>query len=171
MSYITMNYLNELQNKLDNMIYAVPGSIFSWGFELFQNNRLLAVIDTGHLVDGGNLEYDGVKYRLNRNGFLSSGFTLSDDSSTIATAEKTPFARSFRVDHTGRTYTLKAASIFTRKFIVQTEGDTIGVIYPEHPFTRKCIIDLPPDTPIPLQLFMFWLVALMWRRAQNAAAG
>jgi hypothetical protein len=32
-------------------------------------------------------------------------------------------------------------------------------------------VEFPGDLPVPVQVFLFWLVALMWRREQNAAAG
>ena len=33
-----------------------------------------------------------------------------------------------------------------------------------------CVIDLPPDIPLPAQLFLFWLVLVLWRRAAAAEA-
>jgi hypothetical protein len=156
------------------MMYAIPKSIFSWGFEVFDDDRLLAIIDTSWLVEGGSLDYDGITYQQQKDGFLSGGFKLLEDGAVIATAQKAPMMRYFDIDYANQHYILKAASIFTRKFIIQQNENTIGQICPKHGFTRKCTIDMPPEIPVPVQLFKFWLVALMWRRRSrnnNAAAG
>ena len=152
------------------MIYAVPKSIFSWGFNVYHDDRLLAVIDSSWLIEGGSLDYQGQTYQLQKNGLMSGTFTLRENTSVVATAEKTPFVRCFNIDFNGQSYILKAAAVFTRQFIIQQNGSTIGSISPKSMFTRRCEIDLPPEIPIPLQLFKFWLVALMWRRARNSSA-
>lgn len=152
------------------MMYAIPKSIFSWGFEVYHDDRLLAVIDTSWLVEGGSLDYGGITYQLQKDGFLSGSYTLRENDSVIATAQKTPMIRYFDVDYANQHYIVKAASIFTRKFVIQQNGNTIGQICPKHPFTRRCTIDMPPEIPVPVQMFKFWLVALMWRKHQASAS-
>jgi hypothetical protein len=39
-----------------------------------------------------------------------------------------------------------------------------GSVYPEHPFTKKCIVDLPAELPVPVRLFIAWLVIVFWKR-------
>jgi hypothetical protein len=36
-------------------------------------------------------------------------------------------------------------------------------------FSRRTIIDLPPDWSIPIQVFAFWLVLVIWNRDDSAA--
>ena len=78
--------------------------------------------------------------------------------------------RSFEVTHDGRTYTLKAASPFERRFLLRRAGRVLGSIAPQHIFTRKARIDLPEDLPLELRVFLTWLVILLWKHQQSAAA-
>jgi hypothetical protein len=48
------------------------------------------------------------------------------------------------------------------------ESDIVrGSIRPIHLFTRRAVIECSDDVPELVQLFCFWLIALMWRRAQK----
>ena len=52
------------------------------------------------------------------------------------------------------------------------DGDRqIGAISPENAWTRRATADLSPDLPMPIQVFVIWLVILLWKRdAQSSAA-
>jgi hypothetical protein len=66
-----------------------------------------------------------------------------------------------------RKLSLVAQSPLTRVFSVYDGDGPIGSIYPDHCFTRKTAIDLPDDIVLPVKVFLFWLVVLMWRRAKR----
>ena len=152
------------------MLCAIPKSIFSWGFDVYWQNDLLAVIDMAWMTEGGSFEYEGCNYCLSKEGFLSGSFSLHSNGDVIAEAEKTALVRCFEVRYGEKTYELRAASPFTRCFVLRQNGDTVGEIAPNHPFTRRCNIDLPEEISVPGKLFMFWLVLLMGRRSSQSAA-
>ena len=152
------------------MLYAVPKSIFSWGFEVYNENTLLAVIDMAWLIEGGDFQYENSTYCLRKAGMLSGNFSLENDGHVIAQAKKTPLIRCFEVKNDYKDYILTAVSPFTRRFVLKQNEQVVGNITPNHPLTRKCVTNLPNDISVPSRLFMFWLVLLMWRRAAHSTA-
>ena len=62
---------------------------------------------------------------------------------------------------------LSAVHPFTRCFKLVENGITIGTIRLNHVFTRNCFIDLP-GVSLSVQVFIFWVAVLMWRRAANS---
>ena len=101
---------------------------------------------------------------------FSWNFDVYLDRELIAEATKTAMVRVFEVRWAGESYTLRAASALTRRFVIEQRAEVVGGIGPDHPFTRRNSIHLPEGMPAEVGVFMFWLVALMWRRSQNAAA-
>lgn len=151
------------------MLYAVPKSLFSWGFEVYHESTLLAVIDMAWLREGGSFQYEYSTYYLKKAGLLSGSFTLESNGHVMAQAKKTSLLRHFEVLDGHEDYILTAASPFTRRFVLKQDDRIMGEITPNHPMTRKCAIHLPEEISIPSRLFLFWLVLLMWRRAANSA--
>lgn len=153
------------------MLHAVPKSIFSWGFQIYSDNVLLAVIDMSWLIEGGEFPYRNRTYYLRKKGMLSGNFSLESNGAIIAQAQKTPLWRHFEVQDHHEHYILAASSPMTRRFVLKQNERIIGDITPNHPFTRQCVINLPETISVPSRLFMFWLVLVMWRRAERASAG
>jgi hypothetical protein len=88
-----------------------------------------------------------------------------------AVLDSLPFKRSFRVDVGGRKLMLKAASAWRRQIEVHDDDALIGRIGPTGWAGRTSVIDLPSDLPLPVQLFLFWLVIILWRRDASGAVG
>jgi len=154
------------------MLNAVPRSVFSWDFEVFDDTGMLAVMDVAWLKEGGSFDYCGKTYKLRKAGVFSTNFSMTEDGHPVAGAEKTPLRRFFEVESHEKTYALSALHPFTRKFKVVCDGVIVGEIFPYSIFARSCKVDTSEDIPVPLQIFMLWLVILMWRRTRksNAAA-
>jgi len=60
------------------MLYAKPKSIFSWGFEVYHNQDLLAIIDMMWIREGGHFPYNGNNYQLKIEGVFSGEFALEE---------------------------------------------------------------------------------------------
>jgi hypothetical protein len=102
---------------------------------------------------------------------MSGAFILRQGDLELARAEKpSAFHRSFDVVHDGRSYTLGAESALRRKFVLKENGEAVGSVSPLNAFTRKCIVDLPTSIPLPVRVFMIWLVILLWKRDSDTAA-
>ena len=152
-------------------IRAKPKHLFSWSFDLYREGLLLASFDMSWLREGGRFDWSGREYRLSREGLWSGDFLLTTGPETPARAHKeSPFTRRFIVHTGGRELTLEAPSLFLRRFQLVEQDTVLGSIVPDHLFSRACRLELPQDFDVPVQVFLFWLVALMWRRAANSAA-
>jgi hypothetical protein len=153
-------------------IQARPRGLFSWDFDLSVDGEFLADFDMSWLQEGGHFTHGDKEYRLSREGFWSGDFLLTADQEVLARAAKSALVRRFVVRTGDREFTLEPASVFTRSFRLFENGLIVGGVLPNHLFTRACTLEFPDDLPVPVQVFLFWLVALMWRRAaSDAAAG
>ena len=153
------------------MLEARPKGWLSWRFELCAGGRAIVSMDMAWLTEGGSFVWEGVEYGLSREGLWSGDFVLQAGGDTPARAAKpSAFLRRFDVHVGSRHLTLEAASALTRKFHLVENGSVVGAVTPLHPFSRRCTIVFPDDLTLPVQVFLFWLVALIWRRAANAAA-
>jgi hypothetical protein len=153
------------------MLRAVPKSWFSPDYKVLESNTVIATVALSLLREAGELTVAGSTCRVYREGLLAGSFVLESASSILARADKpSAFYRSFQVKHDDKEYTLGAESAGFRKFVLSEGGKQIGSVYPEHPLTRKSVIDFPEDIPLVVRVFIFWLVMILWKRATDAAA-
>ena len=150
---------------------AVPRHLFSWGFDLFIGDEFLTSMDMNWLSEGGAFRWNGADYQLGRESLWAGDFFLRTGGRQVASAAKpNPFTRRFIVTCSVGECVFSAAHPLTRAFQLSGRDGLIGSIEPAHPFTRRCAIYLPDSLSIPEQVFLFWLAALMWRRAQNSSS-
>lgn len=152
------------------MLTASPRSIFSWSFTIYRDGAPIADVDQGWFRERGAFLLGGHTFEVLRTSMLQGEFALQSDGLRLAWAEKVSvFLRSFEVRCGDRTYSLRAVHPFTRRFGLYEDDRSIGSIRPLHMFTRKAHIDLPDDVDLPVQVFMFWLVLVLWRRAARSS--
>ena len=150
------------------MLRAIPKGIFSWGFDVHEEGRAIAAVDVSWMRERGELLVKGESCSMYREGLLGD-FVLEWKGGVVARATKpSAFHRRFVVRYEGRELELGAKSVFGRTFVLLDGGAEIGRIAPEGIFTRKARIDLPDDVPLPVQVFMFWLVVILWRRSARS---
>jgi hypothetical protein len=154
------------------MLHAMPRGLFTWGFTVRQDGDTIADIDPSWLRERAEIRVEGQTYSAFRESLLAGTFMLQSGERTLARARKASvFARAFDIDLAGRPMELKAASVWRREFGLFENGVQVGRISPTGWFSWQAVIDLPPDIPLPAQLFLFWLVLVLWRRAAADAAG
>jgi hypothetical protein len=154
------------------MLSATPRGLFTWGFTVHQGGNVVAEVDPSWVGESAEIQAGGKTYSAYREGLLAGTFVLQSGELTLARARKVSvFARAFDIDLAGRPLELKATSVWGREFGLFENGVQVGRIGPVGWFGRRAVIDLPPDIPLPAQLFLFWLVLVLWRRAAGAAAG
>jgi hypothetical protein len=153
------------------MLRAIPKGWFSPDYSIFENDQPVADIDLSFISESSEIQVKGATHQAYREHLMSGAFVLEAAGSIFARAEKpSALYRSFVVEASGRTFTLEAESSMLRKFVLLDAGKEVGSVYPDHAFTSKAVIDLPDDIPLPVRVFMFWLVAILWKRASDAAA-
>ncbi|HVS00668.1 MAG TPA: hypothetical protein VMW27_28875 [Thermoanaerobaculia bacterium] len=154
------------------MLEAKPPGLFSRDFDIEAEGRKIAFLDIALWREAGEVLIEGQPYKLYREGLMSGAFLLEKEGQVVARAIKVSAFRSqFDLELGTHRCSLKRASIFGRSFSVLQGGDVLGSIRPAGVFTRRALIDLPPDWPAPVQVFVFWLVLVIWNRDRSAAAG
>jgi hypothetical protein len=150
------------------MLRAVPKNWFSWKFEIFDGEVKVANLDLAWFREEVEFAIQGRTFEIGREGVMSSVFLLREDGRTIASATKpSAFRRSFDVvfDQTG--YKLEAVGPFVRRFELRKDFREVGSIHPVHLFSRKAIVELPEYLPLEVQVFIAWLVIMLWKRGSS----
>jgi hypothetical protein len=125
-----------------------------------------------NMSQGAEIRVEGQTYSAYRESLLAGTFVLQLGERTLARARKASvFVRAFDIDLAGQPIELKAASVWRREFGLFENGEQVGRISPTGWFSWQAVLDLPPDIPLLAQLFLFWLVLVLWRRAAADAAG
>jgi hypothetical protein len=153
------------------MLDATPRGLFTWGFTLYEGGDAIAEIDPSWFGESAEIRAGGQTYSAYRESMLAGAFVLQSGDRALVRARKvSAFVRAFDIDLAGRPLELKATSVWSREFGLFEGGVQVGRISPAGWFGRRAVIDLPPDIPLPAQLFLFWLVLVLWRRAAGSAA-
>jgi len=153
------------------MLEAVPKSIFSTNFRLQEQNLLLGEVDTSIWSEKAQLELEDGTYGLYRESLFSGDFILEHNGKVVARASKPSALKArFDVELLNRHIVLSKVSIWNRRFAVFDGENQIGSIYPLGLFTRRANIDLPAAWPLPIRIFLFWLVFLIWKRERQTSA-
>jgi hypothetical protein len=143
---------------------------YSWDFDVTDDARHVAHLDLSTWGEKGVLTIDGMAHRVYREGVGSGDFLLERDGVVLARATKpSAFRSAFEVRHDGRTYDLAKESVWQRRFVVRSGNSEIGSLAPRSAFGREAVATLPEPWPLPLKVFVIWLVVILWKRA--AAAG
>ena len=153
------------------MLEAIPKNIFATRFRFQQENQLLGELDNSAWREKARVQLEDETYSLYREGHFSGYFLIEHNGRLLARASKPSALRNtFEVELAGRVFVLRQLSIWKRRFGLFNGDKQIGSIYPLSVFSRRANIDLPGDWPLPIRVFVFWLVFIIWKRQSQAAA-
>lgn len=153
------------------MLTCLPQSICSWNYLIIEPD-VKASIEFDFWTEQGIIRVDSHLYKV-QHAWLGGEWLLVSENVLVALAVKpNPFTRVFQVSYgSDDSLILRARSPLTRSFLIEQGSALLGTIEPMHPFTRRAFIDCSPSLAIPIQLFLFWLAVLMWRRAASNSGG
>ena len=153
------------------MLKCLPKSICSRNFRVIGLPEGEAEVDFDSMSEQGTISMAGEKLRVRKHGAMSGQWTLERDGEVLAEAIKpSAMTRRIEVRTLGVTLSLDARSAFSNEFLLSHDGTRCGSIRPMHSFTRRACFECSAPLDSTTQLFAFWMVALMWRRAEQAAA-
>lgn len=154
------------------MLEAVPKGIFSRRITVFAGEREVGTVEMPWVGERGVVRHEGTTYRLSRERAFSGDFFVERDGQRLAFATKPhAFRRELDVRWENKHFVLRAARPFFREFVLEEDGRIVGRVAPKRAFINNCTADLPEAFPVPVQLFLLWLVLLMWKRSSPAATG
>ena len=159
------------------MLEMIPKSIFSNHFSFRAPDQALVELNASQWREVAKFQMRNGEYRLYREGEwtkqfkLRGDFVLEHNGEVIARARKQSVFRStFTIDLQGRSVVLKKRSWWGRTFIVLENDRQIGSIRRASIWSRRTLVNLPSSWPVPVQVYLFWLVLLMWNREDAAAS-
>jgi hypothetical protein len=148
----------------------VPQNPFSWSFDVTRNNASIAqVVHTFSLKEQATLNIQGTTCQAYREHFMGGDYILEEQGHSLARARKqSVFVSAFQLEYPGKSHTLRKESHFRRTFVLMEGDRQIGIIKPEGIFTRKADVSLPDEIPLPVQIFVLWLVLVLWKRNSDS---
>jgi len=153
------------------MLKAIPSNWLSWDFRVSDGGREVAEMGLSFWREKGSLSIEGIPYRVYREGPAHGAFILEDPGGRIVVRAEKPSAlrRSFLVGYDGWRLTLEARSAFGRTFVLRDSQGEIGSVRPDNIVTRRATADFPEAFPLPVRIFLLWLVFILWRRDDDSA--
>jgi hypothetical protein len=132
-----------------------------------------ATLKTDWLTEQGEILIDGKQFIIRKHGVFSGHWSLEVDGQEYASAKKnTLFKRTFDISGPMGELRLVAESMFTRCFRLESMGEKIATMRPNHMFTRHARIEIgAADFDDMTISFAFWLVLISWRRSQGSNSG
>lgn len=153
------------------MLRAEPSGWFTWDYTVYRGGRELTRVSLSWLREKGEFALGGQAYRVAREGWLHGDFVLESEGRVLARATKpSALFRSYEVEHEGRRFTLEARHPFTHEFVLRHGDREVGRVSPAAWYSREARVELPSRLPLAVRIFVLWLVLILWRRQQNAAA-
>ena len=154
------------------MLHALPVSWFSSDFQITRDGEEVGRLAPANLRERATFTVKDVEFAFYREGLVSGDFLLDFQDSPIAVAQKpSAFKQRFTLSFQEQHYTLESTSVMGRDFVLREGEAEVGRIRPINWFSRKAELDLPNAVPLPIQVFCFWLVLILWKRAAAAASG
>jgi hypothetical protein len=111
-------------------------------------------------------EIAGRQYQVKATSILVVSFSLfQGDDAVVVEKTKSILTNAQQIEHAGKTWQMKPAHYFSRRFNVSTSDDVkIGAVAPKSYFfpLSDITVDLPDDVPALVQVFMLWLAVRSW---------
>jgi len=153
------------------MLRAEPSSWFSWNYDVRDGGQAVCTLSNRFGRSAGSFDLAGSRFAIHREPRWGD-FVLTGATGEIARAKKTSMVTfHFRVSVNGAAYDFDADSMFSRNFPLRHEGSRggreLGAVRSERFFSRTALAELPETIPPDLQIFLIWLVLLIWRRQSD----
>jgi hypothetical protein len=153
------------------MLRVTPRSWFSNTYLIAEDGVSVAALDLAVFREAATLLIDREEYRLYREGWASGDFVLERNGAVVARATKpSAFRNLFEIEYNGQRFTLQRESAWRREFGLYRGEGRIGALAPESTWSRVAQGELPADLPLAVRAFMIWLMVVIWRRDDSAAA-
>ena len=152
------------------MLHVRATRIFSEHYEISDGGQVLTTVSNRWLREAGSFRIAGERYSVGRRSRMGGDFFAEHSSRPPARAEKpSAFLRRFVVTVDGESHELAARSAFRRGFALRREGREVGSVEPTSLFSRSARVDLPHPLSLPVQVFLTWMVLVLWKRQRNSS--
>ncbi|MBA8680995.1 hypothetical protein [Stenotrophomonas tumulicola] len=120
--------------------------------------------------DQGSILFNDSRLVVRKKGWVNACWTLEQGENIVAVAKKRGIAgRSFDLTWGKDAFLLKQQALIARGYDILLGDAVVGTIEPEHPLTRKAHVECEAAAADIVQLFSFWLVAMVWRSTTDTS--
>ena len=146
-------------------------AFFSWEFDVLQNGAPAGRIEglgwpERSIVTLGQAEYE---VSADRSGI--DAFNLDSNGLRLAHVEKPHvFTRVLDVSHADKVYTFRRSSLFSSKYELMDNEQTVGSVFPKGALKKGAIVELPDQFQTPFKLFLGWVALVLWKRQAEVDA-
>jgi hypothetical protein len=110
-------------------------------------------------------------FQVTRTGEWGRPFVLLREGEEVARAYKPSFFSSRFVLHLGdETLDFRQPGLLSRDFVLSRGYREVGRVDRKGLFREHVTLTLPPEWPLPLQVFLLFLARVVWQREQAAAS-
>ncbi len=139
-------------------------------YTLARNDAEIGQIDCGGPGGAAAITIGGTTCTPVTDSVLRGKFHLDMNGARVASAQSVGiWRRYFTVQAGEKSYILKQASWFGRRFALLDDGAEVGRIGVTNALSGRSSAELPDDLPPERQAFLIWLVISTWRRAATTA--
>lgn len=153
------------------MLTLTPTHWFSWNFRVTAGGEDIAVIGRHWFRERAAFSVGGTSFAVRKTTAFRSNFVLERNGWVVAEARKpSAFRRRFELTIGGKQLVLRSASPFRREFRLFDGAREVGRIRPLSFLGRTATAELPETMPMEIQLFVIFLVLMLWKREADAGA-
>ncbi|MEM6521976.1 MAG: hypothetical protein AAF892_14510 [Cyanobacteria bacterium P01_D01_bin.71] len=157
------------------VLNCLPNGLCSWDY-------IITVIDSDTIIltelwalrEQGSIAIQADRYEVIHVPF-SGEWSLELGGNVVAIAVKPNLLTwFFEVSWHDQTLVLRTDGLFSSSFVIEQDNLTLGTIRKKHAFTKRATVDCSSCIDLGVQVFLFWLAVLMWKRQtsnHNASAG
>lgn len=165
--------------ELTRTFEASPTSRRTWDFRVTRGNHPVGEILIDAYADSGSIKVHNDKYTIRlagyefyERGILKGTFVLDRNGRRVAQADKeTALQRFFILTLGNARYVLRWGELFRRHVTLLHGKQKVGRIRPGGFFTRRALIEFPPDFDEVQAVFVVWLALLSWKRGTLPLVG
>lgn len=152
------------------MLTARPPGVLAQAYDVYDGAQLVGSTRFHVFSQRGEIELSGRTLTIDRDG-LAGPWRLHSGPRVIATAERPSILRRRWIikPAEGAPLELTPTSWSIRNVTLRQAGVPIGSISRTSVLKREARIDLPEELGIEVTMFVFWLTALIWRRAAQSS--
>jgi hypothetical protein len=153
------------------MLIAKPKGIFRLSFEIFDHTGQKAgLVEFSTFGESGTISTQVKTYSVYRESTFGDFLCVSGNLAFARASKMSFFSNSFSVSNENHVFNLESNGMFSSDFSLKLGNEAIGSIRRPSFFSRESEIDISQDLSFEVQMFVFWLVLLNWKRASSHVA-
>jgi hypothetical protein len=146
-----------------NSFQLLPKNWFSSDYRVLRGGTQISEFTFHSMPEGSIFTLAAKTYLARKEKWSSPNFFLYMGQTQLARAEKpSAFSQTFTMEHDGNQYVLKRSG--SNRFALRQQEKEVGWVAKQRWFSRKASAQLAIEMPLPVCVFVLWLVTLMWKR-------